>query len=149
MQNRKLMQPDIRIATAADATDLAAIRAQCFNKSWDEKTFSDLFASPDIICLTIPNIAYALAQKIPPESELITIAVAPAHRRRGIAENLLQNLWQNLLQHGIHTIHLEVSENLIPAQNLYKKLGFQPIGRRTNYYGAGQDAILMRLERPL
>jgi len=143
------MQPDIRIATTADAPDLTAIRAQCFNKSWDEKTFSDILNNPNIICLIAPNIAYALVQKISPESELITIAVAPAHRRRGIAENLLQNLWQNLLKHGIDTIHLEVSEKLIPAQNLYKKLGFQPIGRRTNYYGVGQDAILMRLERPL
>jgi len=143
------MRPDIRIATVADAADLAAIRAQCFDKAWKAESFAEMLSNPDVLCLLIPKIAYALAQKIPPESEIITIAVIPTHRRQGIAKNLLKKLWKFLCQQDIHTMHLEVSEKLMPARALYEKMGFQSTGRRANYYGQNEDAILMCLKTAL
>ncbi len=112
-----------------------------------------MLAEPQNLCLIIPNIAYALAQKIPPEAELITIAVAPEYRRNGLAENLLIKLWQDLQHEGISTFHLEVNETLAGARALYQKLGWETVGRRKNYYqnsaGIREDAILMRWQTPI
>lgn len=151
MQNPVL--PDTRPASVADAKDLTHIRAQCFHETWQEKTFADMINDTKNICLIIPGTAYVLAQKIPPEAELITIAVMPEHRRRGIAQNLLSHLWQILQSDGIHALYLEVNETLTGAQNLYRKIGFESTGRRKGYYqnsrGIREDAILMRLQTPL
>ncbi len=140
------MPLNARPITMDDAADLFFIRGQCFEKNWNLKTFEETIAQPEFVGFIIPQTAYIIAQKIPPEAELITIAVAPAHRRQGIAEILLKNLWQNLRQQDIHTLHLEVNEKLTPARTLYEKLGFEPTGRRADYYGTGEDAILMRLQ---
>lgn len=138
-----------RDANVDDAADLAAMRAACFDKTWEVKEFTELLKKPDMICLIIPQTAYAIAQCIPPEAELITIAVVPEFRRQGIAENLLQQIWQTLQDRDIHLLHLEVNEKLAAARALYEKLGFTAVGRRADYYGPGQDAILMRRETPV
>ena len=43
-------------------------------------------------------------------------------------------------------ITLDVTKTNIPAVKLYQKLGFIKVGQRKDYYGSGQDAILMRLD---
>ncbi|HRJ12260.1 MAG TPA: GNAT family N-acetyltransferase [Alphaproteobacteria bacterium] len=144
---------NLRLANVDDADDLSAIRSACFDSAWTPETFTNMLRDDKNFCLLIPDTAYALVQKIPPEAELITIAVVPAARRRGIAENMLIRTWQELQQHGIHTLHLEVNERLAAARQLYEKLGFQTTGRRNGYYpnkaGSPDDAILMKLETPL
>lgn len=146
LQNQE-MPPDIRAATVGDAADLSAIRAQCFDKIWSPESFAEMLARTETICFMVPGVAYALAQKIPPESELITIAVISAYRRQKIAQRLLEKLSQELRGDAIHTLHLEVNEKLVAARALYEKLGFHPVGRRAEYYrnaaGAPEDAILM------
>ena len=145
--------PDLRAARAADAEDLSAIRAACFDKAWAPTEFSEMLIRPETLCVTLPKIAYVLAQKIPPEAEIITIAVVPEFRRQGIAENLLRELCRALANEKINTLHLEVSEKLAAAHALYEKIGFMPVGRRKNYYvnssGEKTDAILMCLSLPV
>lgn len=151
MQNPAL--PDIRVATVADAGNLAVIRAQCFDNAWNIDGFAEMLGQAGAICLIAPDIAYALARKISPEAELITIAVVPEFRRRGIAENLIHQLWHSLRADGIETLHLEVNHKSLPARELYAKMGFSEVGRRRDYYldslGERHDAILMRLQTPL
>ena len=147
------MPLDVRLASAADAADLAAIRSACFHNAWQENEFTELFNKPEIFCLIIPGIAYALVQMIPPESELITIAVRPEYRRMGMAKNLFRQIWKLLGEHGIDTLHLEVNEELTAARALYESAGFLPVGRRPGYYqsstGQTKDAILLTLKTPL
>jgi ribosomal-protein-alanine N-acetyltransferase len=147
------MQPNIRIGTIDDASDLAAIRAACFDTAWPVESFATMLANPNYSCLLIPNVAYALVQKISPEAELISIAVVPDARRRGIAEKLLRQIWQSLQSDGIDTLHLEVNEQLTEARALYQKTGFESVGRRAQYYQKpdkiAEDAILMRLQTQL
>jgi ribosomal-protein-alanine N-acetyltransferase len=139
----------LRNATLDDVADLSAIRGACFDKLWIESTFAEMLQRPKIICLIAPGVAYAMVQKIPPEAEIITIAVSPEHRRQGIAEHMLREICARLSAEGITTLHLEVSEKLIAAQKLYAKIGFAPSGRRAGYYlsssGERADAILMQL----
>ena len=47
---------------------------------------------------------------------------------------------------GSDTIFLEVNSINMKAISLYKKYGFCEYGRRKNYYGNQEDAILMKLK---
>lgn len=145
--------PDCRAATVDDAENLSHIRSQCFHEHWSAASFQTMLSDQKHICLIIPDIAYILVLKIPPEAELITLAVVPEFRRQGIAERLLEQIIHNLKDEQIHTLHLEVNETLLPARHLYEKAGFQAVGCRPGYYlnsaGTREDAILMLRETPL
>ena len=51
---------------------------------------------------------------------------------------------RTLLTQGIKHLSLEVAANNDPAQTLYRRFGFAPVGVRPNYYPVtGQDALVM------
>jgi tRNA threonylcarbamoyl adenosine modification protein YeaZ len=119
----------------ADHKTMAKMHAACFDKGWVTADF----ANYDYILESQGFVAY---KTVLDETEIKTICVLPASRKQGIASQLLAQLIT--AQKG-KTIFLEVEESNLPAINLYKKHGFTEFGRRKDYYGAGKDAILMRL----
>ena len=68
-------------------------------------------------------------------AHILTIDVSPAYRRRGIGRMLLQEIERIFKEKGIKTSHLEVREDNVAAMNLYRKLGYEKIGKLRNYYG--------------
>jgi ribosomal-protein-alanine N-acetyltransferase len=78
------------------------------------------------------------------EAHMTTIATAPAYQRMGVAITMIVDGMQTLRTDGIKHISLEVAANNTPAQSLYRRFGFIPVGVRKNYYPVtGQDAIVM------
>jgi ribosomal-protein-alanine N-acetyltransferase len=74
------------------------------------------------------------------EREILNVAVAPDHRRRGIARALMKH---ELARGG--TFFLEVRESGLPARKLYKSLGFMQVGIRKEYYEFPREsAIVLR-----
>jgi ribosomal-protein-alanine N-acetyltransferase len=69
------------------------------------------------------------------EEELLLFAVAPAWRRRGLGLALLQGFAQAARQRGAARLLLEMRRGN-PAESLYRRFGFRPIGERSNYYRA-------------
>ena len=65
---------------------------------------------------------------------ILTIDVSHRHRRKGIAERLLQEIEKIFREKGIKVCYLEVREDNIAALNLYQKSGYRKIGRLKNYY---------------
>jgi ribosomal-protein-alanine N-acetyltransferase len=81
---------------------------------------------------------------IPDEGHITALGVRSNHRRSGIGERLLISLIDLATQLNIKTISLEVRASNEAAQPLYRKYGFQAIGRRPRYYSeTGEDAVLM------
>lgn len=74
--------------------------------------------------------------------EIVTLGVAPAARRQGAARALIEDLLARGRALGVATLTLEVAEDNAAALALYEGLGFEPIGRRRNYYRR-PDASLM------
>lgn len=74
---------------------------------------------------------------------LTTIGVAPEHRRRGVAENLLRHIEKRLRSKEINTIMLEVRTGNYGAQQLYRQAGFHVVQRIAAYYTNGEDCYLM------
>ena len=77
------------------------------------------------------------------EMHIVTLAVAPSHRRQGIAEALLLSVLDLAQKHNIRGVTLEVRLSNLPAQNLYRKYSFQRQGLRPNYYEDNKEAALL------
>ncbi|HEX3333369.1 MAG TPA: ribosomal protein S18-alanine N-acetyltransferase [Acidimicrobiales bacterium] len=78
------------------------------------------------------------------EAHMTTIATAPDYQRRGIAITMILDALRTLRAGGVKHISLEVAANNKPAQSLYRRFGFAPVGVRKNYYPVtGQDALVM------
>ena len=78
------------------------------------------------------------------EAEILSIAVAPARRGRGLARRLLELHLRRLAGLGAGAVFLEVGERNVPACRLYKRAGFRQVGRRQGYYEGGSTALVLR-----
>jgi len=90
-----------------------------------------------------PVIAFLVASRIDKEWEVENIVVAERVRRRGIGFCLATRLVEHVRHENDRSIFLEVRESNRSARMLYRKLGFQEVGRRTGYYAnPPEDAII-------
>lgn len=79
------------------------------------------------------------------KGHVISLAVMPHARRRGIAESLMREAIQNIRSRGVKEVYLEVRVTNNPAINLYRKLGFKVVNVLRRYYADGEDAYVMSL----
>jgi len=77
------------------------------------------------------------------KGHVISIAVLPEYRRRGIGTALMKAVLARMMETGIDEVYLEVRVSNLPAINMYKKLGFQVIRTVRGYYRDGEDAYIM------
>lgn len=123
--------------------EIANLNAKCFpDHPWSSDDFCGLKKSGcEIIMSENSFIVYRIAVD---EAEIITIGVDPKIRRTGTAFSLMTIVEKEIKNQGVNNIFLEVSSINIPAIELYKKLGFLPVGSRPKYYEDGTDAIVMK-----
>ena len=137
---------------AALLSSLAAIEAASFSDPWSERMFAEALDNPAITLFVLFEdetlVAYAIFVFLPPEAELLNIAVAPTLRRSGAARMLLDYADGILLEKGVSETFLEVRESNTAARALYTSRGFVPVGKRKNYYRyPTEDAIVMMCVR--
>ncbi|HVU93546.1 MAG TPA: ribosomal protein S18-alanine N-acetyltransferase [Jatrophihabitans sp.] len=82
-------------------------------------------------------------------AEILTVGVVPSARRAGLARLMLADLLDEAVRRGAKEAFLEVRVDNEPARSLYRREGFEEVGRRPGYYDAGRvDAVTMRKELP-
>ena len=82
------------------------------------------------------------------EAHIATIATHPSYRRQGIASRLLIEALKSAYAEGARSALLEVRAGNMAAQEMYRKFGFEEVGRRERYYKDNhEDAVLMTLHR--
>lgn len=94
-------------------------------------------------------VGYICCQVLPPEMEILNMAVLPDYRRRGMGKELAVTALMQGAAMGVETCHLEVDETNLAAVQLYTSLGFSRTGRRPGYYRhpeGPRDAVLMRCD---
>ncbi len=129
---------------------LALLHAQCFTtpRPWTEVEFSGLLAETGVILVTEAH-GFAMGRTVAGEAELLTLAVAPVARRRGVGHRLLFDFLTAAHDMEAKDVFLEVAEDNTAALALYRAHGFAGAGRRQGYYlmpdGRRVDAIVMRL----
>ncbi len=75
---------------------------------------------------------------------IISVAVHPNYRRRGIGIGLVKELMRRLKDAATY-FRLEVKMTNNAARKFYCKLGFNYEYILRNYYGKGKDAVVMRM----
>lgn len=78
--------------------------------------------------------------------ELDGLVVAPAYRRRKVAERLLHWAVERAVQAAWPRLQLKVRADNVPALKLYSKFGFHKVEDLPGVYG-GRDGLLLRLEQ--
>lgn len=117
--------------------DLATIHGRCFRTPapWSPASFTTLLADPQVILLGDPQAqGFVLVRCVAGEAEVMTLAVDPDHRRRGVARTLIRQAGERAAARGAETLFLEVAETNHPARALYAASGFTEAGRRPGYY---------------
>jgi len=148
-----IASPLLRMAALADAAPLAALHADCFDDAWSIAAMIEVMRSPGtfgFIAEAGPRapIGLALARVAADEAELLTIGIARAWRRAGLARRLIDTVAEEARERGARRLFLEVAEDNAAARALYDVEAFQIVGRRRAYYtrsdGAAIDALTMR-----
>ena len=150
----------VRPMAAADAEAMAALESTCFAGAGHDPWTASMFlaeldpAAPAARSWWVAHddgelIGFAGGMVVDGGVEILDVAVAPAHRREGIARKLLAHVSYDAQMLGCTSASLEVEDGNEGAIALYASLGFSESGRRRGYYGAGLDALVMTAPLPL
>ena len=138
-----------------DVDSLARLHAASFADAWSAEWITKLLAQPGVFAFVGRAEAggFILVRVAGGEAEILTLAVAPAARRRGIGSSLVLAACQQAQEMGAEAIFLEVCRANEPAKSLYTRLGFHEVGCRKGYYqrpsGSNEDALIFRVKFPL
>ena len=141
----------IREVTSQDIGILTALHAESFAHYWDANAFNDFFGISGTVALVAEEgaepVGMMVYRMVYEQVDIITVVVRPAHRRQGIAEQLLHYAMQSAATRGATQMFLDVEDGNMAALHLYEKHGFSQINRRKLYYrqkdGSYTDALVM------
>jgi ribosomal-protein-alanine N-acetyltransferase len=135
-------------ATSADCEVMATIHAAAFAgpDAWSGDVLGLQIALPNVFALVHPSGGMILVRVAADEAEILTLAVVPTERRRGIGAALLRAATIQAAAMGARKVYLEVSVANIAARPLYTRAGFVETGRRPHYYSDNSDALVLRLD---
>lgn len=135
---------------------IAALYGESFDEPWPLASIENLLQPLGCWALlaecakgdVLHPAGFALARVVCEEAEVLSIGVAPAFRRRGVARALMAALSEHACVAGATEMFLEVGADNSAAEQLYRRLGFVEIGRRKNYYRRANreivDALIMK-----
>lgn len=134
-----------------DVPEVLHLEREAFGQmAWHAGDFEAAIASKcdfPLVIRTTGLAGYAVLRIIAPEAEIENICVAPACRRSGVGEALMEEMLRLAAERDAERIFLEVRAHNEPAKALYRKRGFVESYRRRNYYqGPTEDAIIMMKE---
>ena len=151
----------IREMTLQDVSAVAAIEKMCFSLPWSEQSLIDSVKREDTMFLVCEefdeknsddtgdensNIVGYIGMYLSfDEGDITNVVVSPAHRKKGYGEALVSKAKELAKEKQLEMILLEVRVSNAPAISLYKKMGFEELGIRKNFYEHPvEDAIIMK-----
>ncbi|MEM1602187.1 MAG: ribosomal protein S18-alanine N-acetyltransferase [Candidatus Bathyarchaeia archaeon] len=142
-----------------DLDQVMYINRTCLPENYSTYFFIDLYKSfPETFIVAEEDnqvVGYIMCRiesgfsglSLTKRGHVISIAVLPEYRRRGIGEALLKEALQSMANYyGVKECYLEVRVSNTPAINLYKKVGFKIERVIRGYYADGENAYLMRIK---
>ena len=133
----------------ADVEVVSGIEAEAFTSPWSGETFTSLLDRPGLELLVLEDeregvIGYAVLWCVLEQGELANVAVVPRLRGRGLGTHLLARVFDVARERGITRLFLEVRASNERALELYRRFGFEEVGRRKGYYDhPPEDALIM------
>jgi len=145
--------PVIRPLRTEKAEDCARLHGASFAYPWSAEEMAALIANASTLAAAALDPAsgrlrgFVLARLAADEAEILTVAVEPSTRGKGVGRALLAESLRQAARAGARTMFLEVDQDNAAALALYGRLGFVKVGERTGYYrrkdGQPATAIIM------
>ena len=149
----------------ADLSRVVEINRKCLPENYSSFFFLDIYRSypetflvaerdGEVVGYIMCRVEHGLSElsrfRLARKGHVISLAVMPEHRQKGLATSLLLEAMKTLHQHySCGEVYLEVRVSNQPAINLYRKLGFQEARTISHYYVDGEDALLMARRLPI
>ena len=142
-----------REANAFDLPVFVSLDKKLFPYSpWSASQYKEEFSSPTrhfVVAVDEEQSIIGFAGVFAPgeaEADVLTVGVVPSHRGKGVAKALMALItdWANT--QGSTAMMLEVKTDNLEAIGLYESLGYSKLNVRKDYFAAGLDAQVMRLE---
>jgi ribosomal-protein-alanine N-acetyltransferase len=132
-----------------DLPSVISVERRSFPTPWSLAMFVLELSKPSGICLAAEDseglVGYLVCARYDDVWHLMNVAVHPDRRRRGVATELIERLFDNAGTDARFTLEVRVSNG--PAIAMYQRYGFRSAGRRRRYYhDNGEDALIMWLE---
>jgi len=145
------MQLRLRNADRHDIASILVVERLCFSQPWSAESFDRELTLPfsRIILAEHPQAeaarlaGFLCRWLVADECHILNVAVHPQYRRVGVGLRLMRTAIDEAITQKLAAITLEVRRSNLAARALYRKLEFEERRVRRNYYGAGEDAILM------
>jgi len=142
---------DIRPLNISHLDECWRLDQRCFvdGEAYSRDTFEYLLTSPESVAYRAVTpgglmVGFIVGLVEPQNTgHITTLGVAPEHRRRRIAENMLIKAEETFRRRHVRTIRLEVRSVNSGAQSLYRNLGYTVTQRLPRYYSNGGDGLLM------
>ena len=137
----------IEAMTNQDLLAVSAIEKESFRDPWSIHSFQVEIETNQLSLYLVARLAGKVIGDIGAwnafsQVHITTLAVAKEYRRKGVASKLLRSLVEIAAQKRARRLTLEVRPSNSAALSFYKKLGFEVLQRRRQYY-ADEDALLM------
>ncbi|GAA1687320.1 ribosomal protein S18-alanine N-acetyltransferase [Microbacterium sediminicola] len=144
----------MRRATIDDVDAIMAIERASFpTDAWSPAVMAGELDSPHSLYVVVEEagriIGYGGLRHVKGgvDADIQTIALDVAFRGKGRGRALLTTLLGEALSAGAKTMFLEVRDDNLAAQALYRSEGFVETGRRPRYYQPDDvDAVIMQLD---
>ena len=159
MMLRSWMAPmglHIEPATPRDADAVAKLHAASFYRGWPRQDIEAYIIDPDTPTLVACDarrkvVGFAMLRILGDDVELMTIAVEPKYRGKGLGRALMQACFEDLRMTPARRMILEVAADNPSAIRLYQKLGFTKLSERQGYYARpdGRPATALVMARNL
>ena len=143
------MSFSIRKLELADLDAIEAIERASYPTPWSRSMFVSELAKPSSLSLAAiaeegTLAGYLVLSRYVDAWHVMNVAVAPGHRRRGIASALLDRMLEETSVDAQRGYTLEVRVSNEGAVALYEGFGFRSSGLRRGYYTDNrEDAIIM------
>ena len=149
--------PAVRAGSRPRDSDAAAkLHAASFYRGWPKEDIAAYIMDTDtptlVVCDQKRKVAgFAMLRLLGDDVELMTIAVDPKYRGKGVGAALMRACFEDLLMTPSKRMILEVAADNPAAIRLYEKLGFTKISERKGYYARadGQPATALVMARSL
>jgi [ribosomal protein S18]-alanine N-acetyltransferase len=142
---------DVRPLTVSQLDECWRLDQRCFvdGEAYSRDTFEYLLTAPECVayrCVTSHSsmVGFVIGLVEPDHTgHITTIGVAPDHRRRKLAQRLMQQVEDGFRRRGVRLARLEVRSMNVSAQQLYLSIGYTITQRLPKYYSNGGDGLLM------
>jgi ribosomal-protein-alanine N-acetyltransferase len=140
---------ELRRLDPDDLDTVEVIERASYPTPWSRTMFAAELRKPSALALGAylaggELVGYAFVSRYVDAWHVMNVAVAPEYRRRGIATELLERLFEVTAGDQRRGYTLEVRVSNLGAIRLYERLGFQSRGIRRGYYTDNrEDALIM------